>query len=137
MIIKTNMSALNSHIKLKPVGIKQARASQRLSSGFRINSTADDAAGLGISEKMRAQIRGLDQANRNIKDGISLIQTADGGLAPINDMIIRMRELTIQALNDTNTESDRIRIRDEIMQLMDEIDSTAESIMCPVHSFRT
>jgi len=113
------------------VGNMQRNASSRLSSGFRINSAADDAAGLGISEKMRGQIRGLDQASRNAQDGISLIQTAEGAMSTINEMVIRIRELTVQAANDTNAheddnlaQSDRMRIQDEINQLMDEIDAT-------------
>ena len=132
MKIRTNVTSLNSHRKLKRVGVGQTRASQRLSSGFRVNSAADDAAGLGISEKMRAQIRGLDQAWRNAQDGISLIQTAEGGIATINDMVIRMRELVVQAANDTNvhennnlSQSDRLRIQDEIDQLIAEIDELA------------
>jgi len=129
-IIRTNVLALNSHRNLGMVGNNQARASQRLSSGFRINNAADDAAGLGISEKMRAQIRGLDQASRNAQDGISLIQTAEGALGTVNEILIRVRELTIQAANDTNVggtgaQSDRLRIQDEIDQLMAEIDSIA------------
>jgi len=111
------------------VGTQQARASSRLSSGFRINSAADDAAGLGISEKMRSQIRGLDQASRNGQDGISLIQTAEGAMSTINEMITRIRELVIQASNDTNiggtgSDSDRMRIQEEINQLVEEIDAT-------------
>jgi len=113
------------------VGSRQARGAQRLSSGYRINSAADDAAGLGISEKMRAQIRGLDQASRNAQDGISLIQTAEGAMSTINEMVTRIRELVVQAANDTNAhkddqlaQSDRVRIQDEINQLMDEIDAT-------------
>jgi len=115
------------------VGNQQARSSARLSSGFRINSAADDAAGLGISEKMRSQIRGLDQASRNGQDGISLIQTAEGAMQTINEMVVRIRELVIQASNDTNAhdgsnlaQSDRIQIQREINQLMDEIDATTE-----------
>jgi flagellin len=115
------------------VGNQQARASQRLSSGYRINSAADDAAGLGISEKMRSQIRGLNQASRNAQDGISLIQTAEGAMQTVNEMVARIRELVIQAANDTNahddtsvaswSQSDRRLIQDEINQLMLEIDS--------------
>jgi flagellin len=114
----------------------QSRAAQRLSSGFRINSAADDAAGLGISEKMRGQIRGLDQASRNAQDGISLIQTAEGAMGTINEMVIRIRELVVQAANDTNvhddddaatwSQSDRTRIQDEINQLLLEIDATVK-----------
>jgi len=123
--------SLNSHRNLGLVSNQQARSSQRLSSGFRINSAADDAAGLGISEKMRSQIRGLDQASRNAQDGISLIQTAEGAMSIINEMVTRIRELVVQAANDTNAhedgnlaQSDRMRIQDEINQLMDEIDAT-------------
>ena len=135
MVVRTNVMALNSHRHLGMVGVQQQRASQRLSSGFRINSAADDAAGLGISEKMRAQIRGLNQASRNAQDGISLIQTAEGAMNTVNDMVIRIRELVIQAANDTNahneanaatwSQSDRIRIQDEINQLLLEIDQVA------------
>jgi len=122
-VVRTNVLALNSHRNLGMVGNQQARASARLSSGFRINSAADDAAGLGISETMRAQIRGLDQASRNANDGISLIQTAEGALGTVNEMVIRMRELVVQSGNDTNTEADRGRIQDEINQLKSEIDA--------------
>ena len=131
MVVRTNVMSLNSHRNLGMTGNMQARSAQRLSSGFRINSAADDAAGLGISEKMRGQIRGLDQASRNGQDGISLIQTAEGAMSTINEMVIRIRELVIQASNDTNAhedgnlaQSDRMRIQDEINQLMDEIDAT-------------
>ena len=121
---------MNAHRNLGRVATKQARASARLSSGHRVNSAADDAAGLSISEKMRAQIRGLDQASRNASDGISLIQTAEGALSTINEILIRVRELVIQASNDTNVggggpQSDRLRIQDEIDQLMNEIDTIA------------
>ena len=137
-IVRTNVMSLNSHRNLGLVGNQQSRASQRLSSGFRINSAADDAAGLGISEKMRAQIRGLDQASRNGQDGISLIQTAEGAMATINEMVTRIRELVVQAANDTNahddetnatwSQSDRTRIQAEINQLMSEIDATADRV---------
>jgi len=134
-VVQTNNLAINSHRNLGLIGGNQARASQRLSSGFRINSAADDAAGLAISEKMRGQIRGLDQASRNGQDGISLIQTAEGAMSTINDMIIRIRELVVQASNDTNAhddvnsnmaQSDRMQIQREINELMDEIDATAQ-----------
>jgi len=139
MVVRTNVLALNSHRNLGNVANQQARASARLSSGFRINSAADDAAGLGISENMRSQIRGLDQASRNSQDAISLIQTAEGGLNTINDMVIRIRELVVQAANDTNTaddagttaaegESNRSRIQAEITQLVQEIDRTADTL---------
>jgi len=104
----------------------QARSSARLSSGFRINSAADDAAGLGISENMRAQIRGLDQASRNAQDGISLIQTAEGALSTVNEMVTRIRELVVQSGNDTNTDADRGRIQNEIDQLKSEISEVSQ-----------
>ena len=132
MVVNTNVLALNAHRSMKNVGTSQFRASQRLSSGLRINSAADDAAGLAISEKMRSQIRGLDQASRNAQDGISLIQTAEGAMSTVNSMVNRIRELVVQAANDTNVHdenrpelSDRQRIQDEINQLLDEIDATA------------
>ena len=125
MIIQTNIMAINSHRNIKDVRVRQSKASKRISSGFRINSAADDAAGLAISEKMRAQIRGLGQASRNAQDGISLIQTAEGATSTINDMVIRIRELVVQAANDTNTYSDRMVIQNEIDQLLSEIDSVA------------
>ena len=138
MVVRTNMLALNSHRNLGNVGNAQARSSARLSSGFRINSAADDAAGLGISENMRAQIRGLDQASRNAQDAISLVQTAEGGMSTINEMTIRIRELTVQAANDINTsegaggvganESNRARIQGEINHLIDEIQRTATTL---------
>ena len=138
MVVRTNMLALNSHRNLGMVSTQQARASARLSSGFRINSAADDAAGLGISENMRAQIRGLDQASRNAQDAISLVQTAEGGMATINDMIVRIRELVVQAANDINTsddppgipvgESNRARIQQEINHLISEIGRTADTL---------
>jgi flagellin len=135
------MMALNSHRNLNMVGNQQANASARLSSGFRINSAADDAAGLGISENMRAQIRGLDQASRNSQDAISLIQTAEGGLSTIGDMLGRIRELTVQAANDTNTHggaatqaggggtgSNRSAIQREVNNLIAEIGRTSDTL---------
>ncbi|MCL2197573.1 MAG: flagellin, partial [Defluviitaleaceae bacterium] len=92
---------------MKNVGMDQSRASNRLSSGFRINSAADDAAGLAISENMRAQIRGLDQASRNAQDGQSMLLTTEGGLEEIGNMLQRTRELLVQAANDTNTQDQR------------------------------
>ncbi|MCL2400390.1 MAG: hypothetical protein FWC91_11695, partial [Defluviitaleaceae bacterium] len=135
MTIKTNVLSLNAYRNLTNVSVGQTRASQRLSSGFRINSAADDAAGLSVSSKMRAQIRGIDQASRNAQDAISLIQTAEGGTASINDMIIRMRELVVFASNDTNvhdggnlSQSDRAKIQHEIDRIIDEIDSISQRI---------
>lgn len=124
-VVNTNVLAINSHRNLKSVGGSQSKSSQRLSSGLRINSAADDAAGLAISEKMRAQIRGLDQASTNSQDGISLLQTAEGGLQEIDNMLQRVRELVTQAANDTNDykSNDRQKIQDEINSLIEEIDS--------------
>ena len=113
---------------MKNVGQSQATSSARLSSGLRINSAADDAAGLAISEKMRAQIRGLDMASKNAQDGSSLVQTAEGGMQQIDNMIQRARELTVQAANDTNDGNDRTKIANEIAQLFEEIDSMANRV---------
>ena len=115
------MLAMNSHRALKMTGGAQAKAVEKLSSGLRINRAADDAAGLAISEKMRAQIRGLDQASRNAQDGISMIQTAEGALTETHAMLQRMIELTVQAANDTYTTADRAKIADELDQLSEEI----------------
>jgi len=128
MVINTNVLALNSHRSMKNVGAAQFQASSRLSSGLRINSAADDAAGLAISEKMRAQIRGLDMASKNAQDGSSLVQTAEGGMQQIDAMIQRARELTVQAANDTNEASDRAKIANEIGQLFDEINSMSDRV---------
>jgi flagellin len=124
-VVNTNVLALNSHRALKNVGALQSKSSARLSSGLRINSAADDAAGLAISEKMRAQVRGLDQASRNAQDGISLVQTAEGGITEISNMVQRVRELTVQSANDTNQSEDRAKIQTEVDQLLGEIDSMA------------
>jgi len=130
LVIQTNVLALNSHRNLKGIGVKQAQASARLSSGFRVNSAADDAAGLAISEKMRAQIRGLDMASKNAQDGISLIQTAEGGMQEIDNMVQRIRELVVQAANDTNdyTTTDRKKLQEEIDQLTQGIDAMAAQV---------
>ena len=121
MVVRTNIFALNAHRNMKNVGLEQARASNRLSSGFRINSAADDAAGLAISETMRAQIRGLDQASRNAQDGQAMLLTTEGGLEEIGNMLQRVRELLVQASNDTNTQNQREMIEQEIAQLGEEI----------------
>ena len=122
-VVNTNVLAINSHRALKNVGNAQAKASGRLSSGLRINSAADDAAGLAISEKMRGQVRGLNQASRNSQDGISLIQTAEGGIQEVNNMVQRIRELVVQAANETNQAEDRDKVQTEIDQLKNEIDA--------------
>ncbi|ABI67550.1 Flagellin and related hook-associated proteins-like protein [Syntrophomonas wolfei subsp. wolfei str. Goettingen G311] len=122
MIINHNVSALNAYRNLTITDRNMSRSLERLSSGLRINRAADDAAGLAISEKMRAQIRGLNQAISNAQDGISLIQTAEGALNETHDILQRMRELSVQAANDTLTASDRQNIQQEIDQLITEID---------------
>ncbi len=122
-VINTNMRALTAHRNLSTVGARQNKANQRLSSGKKINSAADDAAGLAISEKMKAQIKGLDMASKNSEDAISLIQTAEGSLTEVNNMLTRVRELTVQAANDTNQQEDRVKIAEEVASLLTEIDS--------------
>lgn len=122
MRINHNISALNTYNKL---GINQGNASknmEKLSSGLRINRAGDDAAGLAISEKMRSQIRGLDMATKNANDSISLIQTAEGALNETHSILQRMRELAVQATNDTNTDADRAELQAEISQLIAEVD---------------
>lgn len=127
MIINNNISALNTH---RQMGINQNNmqsAMEKLSSGLRINRAGDDAAGLAISEKMRAQINGLDQASRNAQDGISLIQTAEGALDETHSILQRMRELAVQSANDTNTDDDRAEIQKEVDQLAQEITRIGEN----------
>ena len=127
MIVQHNMQAVNANRMLGIVSNAQAKSTEKLSSGYRINRAADDAAGLAISEKMRSQIRGLSQASTNAEDGISLIQTAEGALNESHSILQRMRELAIQAANGTETDSDRSNIQDEIEQLQDELDRIAET----------
>src|SRR3954451_21260437 len=107
MRINHNIAALNTYRQLGSANNSQGKSMEKLSSGLRINSAADDAAGLAISEKMRGQVRGLDIASRNAQDGISLIQTAEGGLNETHDILQRVRELAVQSSNDTNTDADR------------------------------
>ena len=121
MRINNNIQALNAYRNLSMNQTNTGKNLEKLSSGLRINRAADDAAGLAISEKMRAQIRGLEMAERNSLDGISLIQTAEGALTEVHSMLHRMRELAVQAANDTNTESDRKEIQKEVDQLTSEI----------------
>lgn len=127
MIINNNMMAMNAHRSMTSVGNAQAKSMEKLSTGQRINRAGDDAAGLSISEKMRAQIRGLNQASRNAQDGISLIQTAEGALDETHAILQRMRELSVQASNDTNTLEDRQAMQDEIDQLATEITRIADT----------
>jgi len=121
MIINHNLMAMNTHRQLGMNAGQGAKSIEKLSSGFRINRAGDDAAGLAISEKMRGQIRGLNQASRNGQDAISLVQTAEGALNETQAILQRMRELAVQAANGTNTDADRSRIQDEVTQLADEI----------------
>ena len=125
MKINHNIQALDAYRNLNQNQINTSKNLEKLSSGLRINRAADDAAGLAISEKMRSQIRGLDQANRNSLDGISLMQTAEGAMNEVHSMLQRMRELAVQAANDTNTTSDRSAIEQEVDQLKLEINSVA------------
>ncbi len=127
MIINHNLPALNTYNRLSSNNMGMSKSLERLSSGLRINRAADDAAGLAISEKMRSQIRGLQQAERNVQDGISLIQTAEGALGEVHEILQRSRELCIQAANDTYTSSDRLEIQNEIDQLRDELDRIAST----------
>jgi len=121
MIINHNITALNTHNKLSAASGAQSKSMEKLASGLRINKAGDDAAGLAISEKMRGQVRGLDQASRNSQDAISMIQTAEGALNETHDILQRMRELSVQGSNDTNNTDDRQAIGDELVQLKDEI----------------
>ena len=125
MIVQHNMSALNTNRQLGVTNKLLANSTEKLSSGYRVNRAADDAAGLSISEKMRGQIRGLTQASTNAQDGQSLIQTAEGALSEIHSVIQRMRELTVQAANDTNVSADRTAIGLELQALSSEIDRIA------------
>ncbi|HBJ1652031.1 TPA: flagellin [Clostridium botulinum] len=122
MIINHNMNAMNAHRNMGMNTVNSGKSMEKLSSGLRINRAGDDAAGLAISEKMRGQIRGLDQASRNAQDGISLIQTAEGALNETHSILQRMRELSVQGSNDTNNENDRGQIQKEMDQLRNEID---------------
>ena len=127
MVVQHNMQAMNANRMLNVTTGQQAKSTEKLSSGYRINRAADDAAGLTISEKMRKQIRGLDQASTNAQDGVSAVQTAEGALTEVHSMLQRMNELAVQASNGTNAESDRQAIQDEIDQLTTEIDRVAET----------
>ncbi len=127
MVVQHNLQAMNSN---RMLGITQgtlSKSTEKLSSGYKINRAADNAAGLAISEKMRKQIRGLTQASANAEDGISSVQTAEGALTEVHDMLQRMNELAVQAANGTNSEDDRAYIQDEIDQLTQEIDRVAET----------
>lgn len=127
MVVQHNMQAMNANRMLGITAGQQAKSTEKLSSGYKINRAADNAAGLAISEKMRKQIRGLDQASANAQDGISAVQTAEGALNEVQDMLQRMNELAVQSANGTNSLSDRQSIQDEIDQLTTEIDRVSET----------
>ena len=127
MVVQHNMSAANANRQLGISAGSLAKSTEKLSSGYKINRAGDNAAGLAISEKMRGQIRGLNQASANSEDGISLIQTAEGALQESQNLIQRMRELAVQAASDTNTDDDREQIQNEISQLTQEVDRIANT----------
>lgn len=127
MIINHNLAAMNTHRSLTANNVATSKSLEKLSSGLRINRAGDDAAGLAISEKMRGQIRGLDQATRNAQDGISMIQTAEGALNETHSILQRMRELAVQSSSDTNTAEDRAEIQLEVKDLILEIDRIADT----------
>ena len=126
MRINTNVNAMVAVNQMAKNTALQSSSMEKLSTGLRINKAADDAAGLAISEKMRSQIRGMEQADRNVQDGISMIQTAEGALEEATNIAQRMRELTIQGANDTNTVEDREKINNELSQLGEELGKIAE-----------
>ena len=127
MVVQHNMQAANANRMLNVTTGQQAKSTEKLSSGYRINRAADDAAGLTISEKMRKQIKGLDRASTNAEDGVSAVQTAEGALTEVHSMLQRMNELATQASNGTNSQDDRSAIQDEVDQLTTEIDRVAET----------
>ena len=127
MIVQHNITAMNANRMLGMTTGSLSKSTEKLSSGYRINRAADDAAGLTISEKMRKQIRGLDQASTNAEDGVSAVQTAEGALTEVHSMLQRMNELAVQASNGTLSEDDRSNIQDEVDQLITEIDRVSET----------
>ncbi len=127
MVVQHNITAMNANRMLGVTSGLQAKSTEKLSSGYKINRAADDAAGLSISEKMRKQIRGLSQASTNAQDGISCVQTAEGALTEVHSMLQRMNELAVKAGNGTMSEDDRQNVQDEIDQLVDEIDRVSET----------
>ena len=127
MVVQHNLSAMNANRMLGITTGSLAKSTEKLSSGYRVNRAADDAAGLAISEKMRKQIRGLDQASANAEDGISAVQTAEGALTEVHDMLQRMNELAVKAANGTMSTDDRQTAQDEVEQLLTEIDRVAET----------
>ena len=127
MVVQHNLTAMNSSRMLNITTSAQAKSTEKLSSGYKINRAADDAAGLAISEKMRRQIRGLTQASSNAQDGISCVQTAEGALTEVHDMLQRMNELAVKAANGTQTSADRGYINQEVQALVSEIDRVAST----------
>ena len=127
MVVQHNLQAMNTNRQLGITTSAQAKSTEKLSSGYKVNRAADDAAGLSISEKMRSQIRGLNKASSNASDGISAVQTAEGALNEVHSMLQRMNELATQAANDTNTDTDRNAIQKEVDQLTQEIDRVAST----------
>ena len=127
MVVQHNLTAMNSNRMLGLTSSSQAKSTEKLSSGYKINRAADDAAGLAISEKMRRQIRGLSKAVSNAQDGISCVQTAEGALNEVHDMLQRMNELAVQSANGTNMSTDREYLDSEVQALMKEIDRVADS----------
>jgi flagellin len=127
MVVQHNLTAMNSNRMLGLTTASQAKSTEKLSSGYKINRAADDAAGLSISEKMRRQVRGLTQASLNAQDGVSLVQTAEGALNEVHDMLQRINELAVKGENGTLTSSDRSYINSEVQQLMSEIDRVAST----------
>ena len=127
MVVQHNLTATNSNRMLGLTSAKQAKSTEKLSSGYKVNRAADDASGLAISEKMRRQVRGLTQASANAQDGISMVQTAEGALNEVHDMLQRINELAVKGENGTLTSSDRSYINAEVKQLMSEIDRVAST----------
>lgn len=127
MVVQHNLTAMNSNRMLGLTQAKQAKSTEKLSSGYKVNRAADDASGLAISEKMRRQVRGLTQATANAQDGISMVQTAEGALNEVHDMLQRMNELAVKSSNATNQSEDRDYIQKEFSALRDEIDRVAET----------
>jgi len=128
MVVQHNLRAMNSNRQLGVTSSAQAKSTEKLSSGFKINRAADDAAGLAISEKMRKQVRGLTKAVSNAQDGISCVQTAEGALAEVHDMLQRMNELAMQAANGTNSNTDRTYLDSEVKALTAEIDRIGSTV---------
>ena len=127
MVVQHNMQAMNANRTLGITTDSQKKVTEKLSSGYKVNRAADDAAGLTISEKMRSQIRGLTQASANAQDGVSCVQTAEGALTEVHSMLQRMNELAVKAANGTNTSADRLAIQKEVSALSSEISRVAQS----------